>query len=65
MSRKTVFWIAFFALTLIEIGQLAYSHEKHTSTTANNAQIQCEQQGNTGLSELNNSVYGQAPIMLI
>tara|TARA_R110000868_G_scaffold107315_3_gene293645 strand:- start:72 stop:266 length:195 start_codon:yes stop_codon:yes gene_type:complete len=64
MSRKTVFWIAFFALTLVEIGQLAYSHEKHITEANDSSQIEC-QQVNSEVSGLTNSVYGQPPIMLI
>lgn len=64
MSRKTVFWIAFFALTLFEIGQMAYSHEKRVTEINDSAQIEC-QHDNSKASGLNNSVYGQPPIMLI
>lgn len=42
MSRKTLFWIAFFALSLFEFAQLAYSQhhplEQTTGAPAASAQ---------------------------
>ncbi|WP_340680139.1 hypothetical protein [Paraglaciecola sp.] len=50
MSKKKLFWIAFFGLTLLEVGQMAYSHDKDITVmvskqTANGL---CDGQGNTG-----------------
>ncbi|KXI27689.1 hypothetical protein [Paraglaciecola hydrolytica] len=71
MSKKKLFWIAFFGLTLVEIGQMAYSHDKPVTVVAtamaNNHILteQCTMQVTSELKAQHNSVFGQPPIMLI
>ena len=58
MSRKTLFWIAFFALTLVEIGQLAYSNEQHVTVITNDSQVTSysEPQDNTETLSLKTNI---------
>jgi hypothetical protein len=67
MSKKKLFWIAFFSLTLLEVGQMAYSHDKDITVMVSMQTpiVQCDRQDNSEQTKQHLSVFGRAPIMLI
>ena len=67
MSNKKLFWIAFFALTLVEAGQMAYSDD-HPQTIMSDNEIStalCYQPTDSRPLTEYTTVYGQPRLMLI
>lgn len=67
MSNKKLFWIAFFGLTLVEAGQMAYSND-HKQTIISDSEITtglCYQPTDSRVLTEYTTVYGQPRLMLI
>ena len=67
MSNKKLFWIAFFGLTLVEAGQMAYSND-HKQTIISDSEITtalCYKATDSRAVTEYTTVYGQPRLMLI